>query len=257
MNALAVVALAVAVLAAVRGLWSPCGLSMVSALNPLAERARGHRWPLTVVWHVAGATAGGAGLGLGCAAAAYLYGRLELPATASWSILAGGAALTLAADLRLGVRLPGRPRQVDQRWITTYRRWVYAAGFGAQIGVGFATYVMTAATYLVPLLAVLTGSPAAGLLVGVTYGATRGLMLLLATGASTPERLRARLSAAERWSGRSMRAVEAAQLAVLTAAAAAFPPAGIMVAGCLVVVAGVRLRGPSAAATLPPARAIR
>ena len=39
--ALLAVALAVAVVAAVRGMWSPCGLSMLSSLNPVSEaRAR-------------------------------------------------------------------------------------------------------------------------------------------------------------------------------------------------------------------------
>src|SRR5579875_242952 len=194
MTGLLAIAFGVAVVAAARGLWSPCGLSMASSLNPLAERGRGHRWTWTLGWHVAGATAGGAVLGLACALAASGYGRLHVPAGVTWSIAAAGAAMTIAADLGLGVRLPGRPRQVDQRWITAYRRWVYATGYGAQLGVGVATYVMTAATYLTALLAVLLGRPAAALCLGVAYGLVRGLTLLVAAGAATPERLRARLA---------------------------------------------------------------
>ncbi|WP_375487516.1 hypothetical protein, partial [uncultured Jatrophihabitans sp.] len=61
------VALLVATAAALRGVWSPCGLSMLSALNPVSERARGHRWGVTASWYVGGAVAGGAVLGGGCA----------------------------------------------------------------------------------------------------------------------------------------------------------------------------------------------
>jgi hypothetical protein len=266
MTELAVLALVVAVLAAVRGLWSPCGLSMVSSLNPLAEHARGHRWSLTLGWHVAGATAGGAALGGCCACGAYAYGRLGPPPAVTWLVVAAGATLTLAGDLGV-LRLPDRPRQVDQRWLTSFRRWVYAAGFGAQLGLGLATYVMTAATYLVAVLAILTGSPAAAVLVGVTYGAARGMTLLSAAGATTPQRLRRRLAGIERRRGRSLRVVEAAQLAVLAAAVTAFPAAGtVLVAFAAAALfrlrsarggartAGLRALG---APTLPRARAIR
>ena len=51
-------------------MWSPCGLSMLSSLNPVSEAARGNRFWLTAVWYVAGAVAGGALLGAGCAVAA-------------------------------------------------------------------------------------------------------------------------------------------------------------------------------------------
>jgi len=41
---LVVLGLAVAISAAARSTWSPCGLSMLSSLTPLAERGRGHRY---------------------------------------------------------------------------------------------------------------------------------------------------------------------------------------------------------------------
>ena len=53
-----------AVAAAIRSTWSPCGLSMLSTLTPLAERSRGHRYAVTATWFVLGATLGGATLGL-------------------------------------------------------------------------------------------------------------------------------------------------------------------------------------------------
>ena len=67
---IAALAVAVATVAAVRGAWSPCGLSMLSSLNPVSERARGHRFWVTAAWYIAGAVLGGAVLGGGCALAA-------------------------------------------------------------------------------------------------------------------------------------------------------------------------------------------
>ena len=52
---LAVLGVAVAVAAAARSTWSPCGLSMLSSITPLAERSRGHRFGVTATWFVLGA----------------------------------------------------------------------------------------------------------------------------------------------------------------------------------------------------------
>jgi hypothetical protein len=204
--------------AAARGTWSPCGLSMISAINPLSERSRGNRYWLTTLWFIAGAVVGGAGLGLGSAALAFLLRPLadQLPAVLILASIASLAAL--AADLRVaGFQLPLHPRQVNELWLMRYRRWLYAAGFGVQIGVGFATYIMTAATYLVVVLAGLTGSPALALLAGVLFGLIRGLAVLLSSRCRTAaalQRLHARLSGLE---STSLRAVSLIELAVAIA----------------------------------------
>lgn len=185
------VALATAVAAGMRGTWSPCGLSMVTAINPFSERARGHRYPVTCAWFVAGSVVGGLALG-GAAALAALAVR-SLPVGPAGAAAAGAVVLVvcLAADSRAGgFHLPLHPRQVDETWLGAYRRWVYAAGFGAQIGSGFATYIMTAATYGTVVLAALTGSPARALAVGGAFGAVRGLAVLVSARAGTPEALR-------------------------------------------------------------------
>src|SRR5690242_12319505 len=119
--------LATALVAAARGLWSPCGLSMLSSLNPVSERARGHRFWVTAAWYVAGATAGGAVLGLACAAGAAGVARLHPAHAVTWSVAAACAVVAVLSDLRLGGwSLPVHPRQVDERWLTAYRRWIYA-----------------------------------------------------------------------------------------------------------------------------------
>ena len=54
-----------AVAVTVRSTWSPCGLSMLSTVTPLAERGRGPPLRATAAWFVVGAIAGGATLGAG------------------------------------------------------------------------------------------------------------------------------------------------------------------------------------------------
>jgi len=181
---------AIAVVAGIRGLWSPCGLSMLSALNPIAERARGHRFWVTALWYLAGGLVGGAVLGAALAGGAALLALASWPSAVTWSLVLVGAAVALASDLRVGGwQLPDHPRQVDERWLTTYRRWIYAGGFGVQIGAGFATYVMTAAVYLLAALAVLSGTPLIAFAAGVLFGAVRGGSIGLAGWAQTPARL--------------------------------------------------------------------
>ncbi|HET6937076.1 MAG TPA: hypothetical protein VFI19_00670, partial [Nocardioides sp.] len=189
---IAVLALAVATVAAVRGAWSPCGLSVLSSLNPVSERARGHRFWATAAWYVVGAVTGGAILGGGCALLAAAVGLLDLSAAWTWVVVLVAAAVAVASDSRgVGFSLPDHPRQVDERWLVTYRRWIYAGGYGLQIGTAFATYIMTAAVYLMVVLAGLGGSVGTAFWVGVGFGAVRGLTLLIAAPARTPERLRA------------------------------------------------------------------
>lgn len=210
----------IAVFAAIRGLWSPCGLSMVSTLNPLSERSRGHRYPLTAAWFVAGAALGGAVLGGVAALGAMLWAWIG-PATAGTVAIAAGCCLVATASDTSVVswRLPLVPRQVNEQWVDRYRRWIYAAGFGLQIGVGVATYVMTAAVYLTFTLGVLTGSPEVALAVGILFGAVRGCAILVGGRADDPQRLRrlhARLARLEPWSLRMVIAVELLGAAAFT-----------------------------------------
>jgi hypothetical protein len=239
-------ALGTAAAAAVRGMWSPCGLSMLSSLNPVGEASRGYRFAASAGWYVAGSVAGGAILGAACAVPALGYRSVHADARLTWMLAGVAALIVLAADLGVaGFRLPVNPRQVDVGWLTAYRRWVYAGGFGLQIGLGFVTYIMTGAVYLTAVLAALTASPGAALLVGLTFGLVRGLCVLFAAPARTPERLRIlmyrivardRASLAVAWLASAAVAVVAAQLAGGPIAGAL---AGTAVAALLVTVAAL------------------
>lgn len=184
-------AVLVAVSAAARSTWSPCGLSMLSTITPMTERARGHRFGVTSVWFLVGALTGGAMLGAVGAAGALALDAADLPvrtaivAAAVLSILAG------AVDAgSLGIRPPFFRRQVDDAWLRQYRPWVYGVGFGWQIGVGVTTYVMTAGVVLTVFLAALTASPLAAVVLGVLFGGVRGSAVYLAAGATDPAGLR-------------------------------------------------------------------
>ncbi|MGZ4693384.1 MAG: hypothetical protein ACXWCM_02065 [Acidimicrobiales bacterium] len=178
--ALVLIALVIAVTAAVRSTWSPCGLSMLSTITPLAELGRGHRFRSTATWFVIGAVVGGLTLGLGMAALAGVVATFDLTPTTLLAIGTAALLVTAISDSRLlGRQLPNHPRQVNERWLDQYRSWVYGAGFGWQIGVGLATYIMTAAVYALIVLGALTASPPVALALGVTFGLVRGLAILL------------------------------------------------------------------------------
>jgi hypothetical protein len=201
-------ALVLAVVAGLRGTWSPCGLSMVSSINPFSEAGRGHRYAVTCAWFVLGATLGGLVLGGAMAALA-----MVVPSVAALG--AGAALVTVAADAGL-VRIWNHPRQVNEAWLRTYRPWAYASGFGFQIGTGFTTYIMTAATYLLVAVAALAG-PSVALLAGATFGLVRGLAVLLGAFVRSPSQLLALHRRLEQLGPLSLRVAMVVQTAVCVA----------------------------------------
>jgi hypothetical protein len=198
---LTISALVVVVAAAVRSTWSPCGWSMLSTITPLTERGRGHRFAATAAWFVVGSTVGGAVLGAVGAVAA--LGARSLGPTVDVRLGLAALAALVAAGFDAGVLRPALPhqrRQVDESWLDEFRPWVYGAGFGAQIGFGLATYVMSAGVYLVVVLGALSASLGWAFALGLLFGVARGAAVLLGAGNETPVRLAAfhrRFAAAE------------------------------------------------------------
>ena len=160
---------------------------MLTSISPLGERARGNRWPVTVLWLGLGAVVGGATVGaalgaLGHVSVAGVDSNVRLVLLAL--VCAGAAAWDLS-----GRRFPGR-RQVNEDWLVAYRSWVYGAGFGVQLGAAVATVVNTALVPLFMLAALLAGDVTAGLLMGTAFGAVRGASLVLGRRVRTPDDLR-------------------------------------------------------------------
>lgn len=232
MSVLVILAALTAVLAAVRSTWSPCGQSMLSSITPLSERSRGHRFGVTATWFVVGAVAGGATLGLGLAALAGLVAVALDPAPdLALGLAAAAAVVAGASDSRIfGRSLPFHCRQVNELWLNRYRRWVYAAGFGWQIGTGVATFVLTAGVYLLVVLAGLTADPVVAFGLGVGFGLVRGLGILPARRITTPAALGAFHRRFDALGPVTRRAMSTAELGigVLAAAAAFGAPAALL-----------------------------
>ena len=149
----------VAIHGAVRAAWSPCGQSMLASLTPVAERARGSSWRVTVTAFGIGAVAAGACGGALLGAAGSLLPGSTWRGPALVAVLC--VALTVDATA-LRRRLPLTKRQVNEDWMTRYRGWVYGLGFGAQLGLGFVTLVACAAIYATFAVELLSGSRADG-----------------------------------------------------------------------------------------------
>ena len=170
---------------------------MLSSITPLGERGRNNRWWLTTAAYAIGSVLGGASIGglcgaVGWLAAAPFGGAGSLPAAVPLAVLAGVGVLGALADLGAGrLRVPSIQRQVNENWIGTYRGWVYGIGFGYQLGLGVATIVTSAITWVALTAAVLTGSVLGGVIVGATFGLARAAPLLLAARVRHPGALRA------------------------------------------------------------------
>ena len=175
---------------------------MLGSISPVGEASRRQRWWLTATAYTVASVAGGAivGVVLGAAGSA-LNEVVDLSLIMRLILLAAVACLGALLDASaLPWSLPTWHRQVDERWLTTYRGWVYGAGFGLQLGAGIVTIVTSAATYATLAAAFLSASWQGGLVVGAAFGAVRSVPLLL-TGqlrtAASLYRVTQRVEAAE------------------------------------------------------------
>ena len=160
---------------------------MLTSISRLGERARGHDHTWTVAIYSVASVAGGLSTGLLLGAIGRL---LPLGHRPLWA----AAACAAAVLLDVSGRVPTIHRQVDEDWLSRYRRWVYATGFGWQLGTGVTTVITSGATYAWLGLVVLQGSLSAALLVGAVFGLVRALPLVL-LHADTPAALRATAAA--------------------------------------------------------------
>jgi hypothetical protein len=195
---------------------------MLGSISPVGEAARGQRWWLTTTAYIVASVLGGAAVGLALGALGLGIAAVSRPSEpARLAALAAVALLGAAIDAGiLRWRWPTWRRQVNEAWLTEYRGWVYGAGFGLQLGSGFATIVPAVVTYTAFASAVLSLSPLGGLAVGGAFGLVRSVPVLATATLRTATQLYAttqRVEAAERQAGR---VVVAGQLAVATIALA-------------------------------------
>lgn len=243
MNLLLVPGILLAVVAAVRGLWSPCGLSMISSITPMAERAKGHRFGATATWFTLGGLAGGVTLGAAMAAGAWVVSAIGLGTAATVTVFSVLALVTIISDLNLfGFSLPIHPRQVNETWLQRLRPWAYASGFGWQIGSGFATYIMTGAVYLTAAAGVLSADPLLAFGLGVLFGTLRGLGVFVAARANGPAELRRLHAGIDRLATASLDAAIAGQILALVALAVVGGHPGVLVVAVAATVGTLAMR---------------
>jgi hypothetical protein len=246
----------VAIAAAVRSTWSPCGQSMLSQLTPVGEASRGYRYRTTAAWFVTGALVGGATLGAAMAALAIVVSALSLGSSALLGTAAVLAVVGAVIDAGVvGVAPPFFKRQVNEYWLARYRAWVYGSGFGWQIGAGVTTYIMTAAVFVTIAYGALTAGPWAGFALGVLFGLVRGLAVLLTARRRTTTELFALHRRFDELGEPVRRAVIVVQLVVASIAAGlawgliAGLGAGAVLAVAVLVTVGARRRVGSHAVT--------
>jgi hypothetical protein len=219
---------------------------MLSSITPLSEAGRGHRYWATVTWFVVGTLLGGLTLGGVAALGAVAVDGLGLSTTASAALILLVGLVTLASDLRLaGFHLPENPRQVERSWLDRYRSWVYGLGFGWQLGVGVATFVMSSSVYLMVVAAAATGQPMLALGIVTMFGLIRGLAILPAARVRTPADLGELHRRIERFRPASRVLAIAGQIVVLAAMVTVIggPLAGLVAALALAGLAWLFRRG--------------
>jgi MFS family permease len=162
---------------------------LLASITPLGERGRNSRFGVTYAAYATGCLIGGGALGLVLGAAGVAIHSNAIPYRLDiWVAI---AVLGAAADLRLirGLRVPTHRRQVPERWLYTYRGWVYGLGFGVQLGAAFVTIMNSSLVYIMAAAAVLSGTLRDALVIGLAFGSARALALLPAARIRTTNQL--------------------------------------------------------------------
>lgn len=150
---------------------------MVESIAPVVYGGKArYRW--AVVLHAGAAGLAGAVFGL-------LLATLGLVARAPWgragTLVVAAVALAYAARELFGLPLPlfDRRQQVPDWWRTFYGPHVAASLYGAGLGIGFFTFLRYGTYVAVCAIALASGNPLVGALLGATFGVSRGLTTLV------------------------------------------------------------------------------
>jgi len=157
---------------------------MVETITPVVHGGNRNRWFVSVLVHVAGATAAAAVFGSLLAGAGGLLG-------APWGVpgialVAASAGLYVAREVGVAVPVPQLRRQVPDWWRTFFPPHVAAFLYGVGLGPGFLTYLGHGTLVVVSVAAVASGHPLVGAALLAPFGLARGLGPLLAFGVRSP-----------------------------------------------------------------------
>jgi hypothetical protein len=158
---------ATALVAGAAGTWSPCGFSAIATIGRGAGATSAFG---------AGAVAGGI---TSFTVLAFAGSVLDVHAAAgATAVLAAAAAVAEAAGLRV---VPQVRRQVPEPWRRVLPLPATAALYGALLGVGFATFVLTLAFWALAAVVVLQADVVLGVLVGAAFGLGRAVPVAVLT----------------------------------------------------------------------------
>jgi len=196
---------------------------MLGSLNPLVQRVHNGRWWVTTTTYMLSTIAGGVVVGgaLGAAGQAIHAASGQPSRHVAIALLALLGVVGAVVDLGpFRLRLPTIVRQVDEAWRYRYRNWVYAAGYGFQLGLGVATIVTTTAVYTTLVATFVVGSWQLGALLGAWFGLWRSLSVLSVARIQTSTQFDALDGGLKKWNGPSKVATTVGQVALGLALAA-------------------------------------
>ena len=189
--------IAAALVAGLTGAWSPCGLSMVETIGPTGHDGGRRTTAAACATFALGAVVGGVvTFGSLGALGSLLWASGQGVALAVAAGLAGLAALGEAGGVRI---VPQIRRQVPEPWRRIMPLPLAAGLYGVLLGLGFTTFVLTLAVWVLAGFSVALGSPVVGALVGVAFGIGRAVpVVAMAPLAERPTGVRLREAMSER-----------------------------------------------------------
>jgi hypothetical protein len=167
--------IAAALLAGLTGTWSPCGFSMIETIGPVGHRGGRATTISACVTFTLGALAGGVATFAMLSALGSLLGGGDVAYIGAAAV----AAIAAVAELRGAPILPQVRRQLPEHWRRTLPMPLAAAGYGALLGLGFTTFVLTFGVFALAGIAVAVGDVALGVGVGLAFGIGRALPIAL------------------------------------------------------------------------------
>jgi hypothetical protein len=169
-------ALALAALAiGLTGTWSPCGFSMIETIGPVGHTG-GRRTTLAAcATFLPGALAGGVATFWALAAIGGVVHATGPVAYAFAAAIAIGAAVLEARGAPI---VPQIRRQLPEHWRRTMPMPLASSLYGALLGLGFTTFVLTFGVWALAAISFALGEPQTGLLVGLAFGVGRALPIV-------------------------------------------------------------------------------
>lgn len=190
MSGLEIVLGVAALLIGLTGAWSPCGFSMVETIGPSGHSGGRRVTTAALATFVPGALIGGV-LTFGALAwvGDLVHGAGGRVAFGIAAAIAIGAALLEARGVPI---VPQIRRQLPEHWRRHMPMPLAAGLYGILLGLGFTTFVLSFGVWALAGIAFAVGDPAAGLVIGLAFGAGRAIpVLALAPVCQRPSGIRA------------------------------------------------------------------